>query len=58
MGIEINQEVLDEATIIVNTKLVNWLNETGCSFPTMAFILQSVINAIDDAQDRLDNDEN
>lgn len=56
MEIEITQEILDEVNIVLNNKLVSFLNNQGLSFSAMAFIVQSLINAIDNAQNHLDND--
>ena len=58
MEIEITQEVLDEVNILLNNGLVQLLNDTGMSFPALAFIIQSIVSAADEAQDKLDKDEN
>lgn len=58
MTIEIDQTVLDEVNSVINTKLVSYLNEAGCSFAAMAFIIQSLTAAVDEAQETLDEDEN
>ena len=58
MSIEITQNLLDEINTFINTRFVSDLNDAGLSFPAIAFILQSVITAIDDAQQKLDKNEN
>ena len=59
MEVEITQEVLDEVNIFINTRAVQVLNDDAeLSFPAMAFVLQSIISAVDEAQDKLDKDEN
>lgn len=57
MEIEITQEVLDEINIFINSKMVGVMNDNGLNFPAMGFILQSLINAVDNAQTELDKDE-
>lgn len=57
MEIEITQDILDEISIFINTRAVQVLNDDAeLSFPAMAFVLQSLINAVDEAQEHLDND--
>ena len=57
MEIEITQDILDEINTFINTRAVQVLNDDAeLSFPAMAFILQSLINAVDEAQECLDND--
>ena len=58
MEIEITQEILDEVNMLLNDGLVQLLNDTGMSFPALTFITQSIVSAIDEAQDKLDKDEN
>ena len=59
MEIEITQEVLDEINMFINTRAVQVLNDDAeLSFPAMAFVLQSIVSAVDEAQDKLDKDEN
>lgn len=58
MEVEITQDILDEVNIFINSKIVKVMNDNGLSFPAMGFILQSLLNAIDEAQNKLDNDEN
>lgn len=58
MEIEITQEILDEVNMLLNDGLVQLLNDTGMSFPALAFITQSIVSAVDEAQDKLDKDEN
>lgn len=57
MGIEITQELLDEVNIFMNGGLVQLLNDTGMSFPALAFITQSIVSAVDEAQEKLDKEE-
>ena len=57
MEIEITQGLLDEINMFINTRAVQVLNDDAeLSFPAMAFVLQSLINAVDEAQERLDSD--
>lgn len=57
MEIEITQDILDEINTFINTRAVQVLNDDAeLSFPAMAFVLQSLINAVDEAQECLDND--
>ena len=58
MEIEITQEILDEVNMLLNDGLVQLLNDTGMSFSALAFITQSIVSAVDEAQDKLDKDEN
>ena len=59
MEIEITQDILDEINIFIHTRAVQVLNnDAELSFPAMAFVLQSLINAVDEAQDMIDKDEN
>lgn len=59
MEIEITQEVLDEVNMFINTRAVQVLNDDAeLSFPSMVFVLQSIVSAVDEAQDKLDKDEN
>ena len=55
MEVEITQDILDEINTFINSKIVKVMNDSGLSFPAMGFILQSLINAIDEAQECLDN---
>lgn len=57
MEIEITQEVLDEINMFINSKMIGIMNDNGLSFPAMGFILQSLLNAVDEAQIALDKDE-
>lgn len=57
MEIEITQNILDEINTFIHTRAVQVLNDDAeLSFPAMAFVLQSLINAVDEAQERLDSD--
>lgn len=57
MEIEITQGLLDEINMFINTRAVQVLNDDAeLSFPAMAFVLQSLLDAVDKAQERLDND--
>lgn len=58
MEIEITQEILDEVNMFMNDGLVQLLNDIGISFPALAFITQSIVSAVDEAQDKLDKNEN
>ena len=58
MEIEITQEILDEVNMFINTRAVQVLNDDAeLSFPAMAFVLQSIVSAIDEAQEKLDKEE-
>lgn len=58
MGIEITQELLDEINIFLNTRAVQVLNDDAeLSFSAMAFVLQSIVSAVDEAQEELDKKE-
>ena len=59
MEIEITQDILDEINIFIHTRAVQVLNnDAELSFSAMVFVLQSLINAVDEAQDMIDKDEN
>ena len=56
MEIEITQNLLDEINIFIHTRAVQVLNDDAeLSFPAMAFVLQSLLDAVDKAQECLDN---
>lgn len=58
MSIEITQEILDEINTFINTRAVQVLNDDAeLSFNAMAFVLQSLINAVNEAQIELDKEE-
>ena len=57
MEIEITQEVLDEVNMFINDGLVQLLNDIGMSFPALTFIMQSIVSAVDEAQEELDKNE-
>ena len=57
MEVEITQDILDEINTFINSKIVKVMNDNGLSFPAMGFILQSLLNAIDEAQTALDKEE-
>lgn len=57
MEITITQEILDEVNIFLNNGLVQLLNDTGMSFSALAFITQSIVSAVDEAQEKLDEEE-
>ena len=57
MEIEVTQEVLDEVNMFLNNGLIQLLNDTGMSFPALAFITQSIVSAVDEAQEKLDKEE-
>lgn len=56
MNIEITQDVLDEVNIFVNNYFVAAMSAYPLSFESMAFMLQAMRNAIDEAQQRLDKE--
>ena len=54
MEVEITQDILDEINTFINYKIVKVMNDSGLSFPAMGFILQSLINAVDEeSRDRV-----
>ena len=55
MEINIDQEILDEVNMFLNNGLVQLLNDTGMSFSALAFITQSIVSAVDEAQEELNN---
>ena len=58
MEVEITQEVLDEVNMFINTRAVQVLNDDAeLSFPAMVFVLQSIVSVVDEAQDKLDEEE-
>jgi len=58
MEIEVTQEVLDEVNMFINTRAVQVLNDDAeLSFSAMAFVLQSIVSAVDEAQEELDKKE-
>lgn len=57
MKINIDQEILDEVNMFLNNGLVQLLNDTGMSFSALAFITQSIVSAVDEAQEKLDKEE-
>ena len=57
MEIKITQEILDEVNMFMNNGLVQLLNDIGMSFPALAFITQSIVSAVDEAQEELDKDK-
>lgn len=54
MEIIVDQELLDEVNIFIHNKLVKHLNDAGVSIEGMSFILQVLLSAVDEAQDKLD----
>jgi hypothetical protein len=57
MEVEITQDILNEVNTFINSKIVKVMNDNGLSFPAMGFIIQSLFNAIDEAQTALDREE-
>ena len=56
---DIDQEVLDEVHKFVNSKeLVELMNNKGMTVAGMYFVLQTLVNALDDATQQLDEEEN
>ena len=59
MTVDITPEMLDEVNIFVSDgDLVRLMNNKGLGIDSMSFILQALVNAIDDAQQLLDENEN
>ena len=51
-------EVLDEINMFINTRAVQVLNDDAeLSSSAMVFVLQSIVSAVDKAQDKLDKDK-
>lgn len=45
--------------MFINTRAVQVLNDDAeLSFSAMVFVLQSIVSAVDEAQEKLDKDEN
>lgn len=57
MEIIVDQELLDEVNVFIHNKLFKHLNDAGVSIATMTFIFQTLLNAVDEAQDKLDKQE-
>lgn len=57
MELEITQDILNEVNTFINSKIVKVMNDDGLSFPAMGFIIQSLFNAIKEAQTALDREE-
>ena len=57
MEISVDQELLDEVNTFIHNKLVKHLNDAGVSFAAMSFILQTLLNTIDEVQEELDKEE-
>lgn len=55
---DITQDILDEVNIYVNTYLIDCMIDKKMNHSAITFILETLTDAIDEAQDRLDNDEN
>ena len=59
MEIEITQALLDEVNTFINTRAVQVLNDDAeLSFSAIAFVLQSIVSAVDEAQEEIDKSEN
>ena len=58
MEVEVSQEVLDEINMFIHHKLVKHLNDDGISFAAMSFILQTLLDKIDEMQEEIDKSEN
>lgn len=59
MTVDITPEMLDEVNIFVSDgDLVRLMNNKGLGIDSMSFILQVLVNAIDDAQQLLDEHKN
>lgn len=57
MHIKITQDILDEVNIFINNDLIKILSDRGISFLALAFITQSLVSAVDEAQDQLDEEK-
>lgn len=60
MEVSIDREDLQDLQrlMIENGDLFDLMNEKGLSFGAIAFVFQTLINAINEAQRELDEDEN
>ena len=56
--LDITQDILNEVNIYVNSYLVDCMVNKKMSESAITCILQTLTDAIDEAQDKLDNDEN
>ena len=54
----ITQDILDEVNIYVNSYLIDCMIDKKMSHSAITLILETLTDAIDEAQDMLDNDEN
>ena len=54
MEIEITQEILDEVNIFVHSQLIQYLKNIDLSFSAIAFIIDTLIKAVDQVQEELD----
>ncbi len=58
MEIEINQELLDEINIFLNSgKLIDCMQKNELTIEAMSVILQSIISTVDDLQKRINKNE-
>ena len=57
MEINIDQELLDEINIFL-FDLIGYMNLKGLSFRAISFIIQSITENVDKAQNELDKAEN
>ena len=56
--LEIEVDLKEIKEYIENPKFTQFLLDTAPSFETAAFVLQSLLNAVDDAKQSLDKEEN
>ena len=55
---KVSQQMIDEATIYVNTSLFYDMVRYGMTTDTAGFLLTLIQDGLDEAQDMLGNDEN
>ena len=55
---DITQDILNEVNIYVNSYLIDCMINKKMSESAITFILQTLTDAIDEAQSKLDNNEN
>ena len=55
---DITQDILDEVNIYVNSYLIDCMIDKKMSHSAITFILETLTDAIDEAQDMVDKDEN
>lgn len=52
----IGNDVINEVENFIETKLVSCMNDAGLSFPAMGFIIQALLDIIEDVRIKLNED--